>query len=179
MSASNLLMSQVWHPRAGWPATVAAGTCPTAAGEAKTSPGRAGRAAGVAAQTGDDPDRHRTEHPLHAGPRMVNADRLDPVIPQEPCHPGMMSTFGPLIVKSPPADRELLPAADLAAGHLGDRDAIRPPPARVDLAIRGDRHAHLHLNRPPLRRRPLAGHHVTSGTDQTRCCSMRCASPRP
>ena len=72
--------------RAGWPATVAAGTCPTAAGEAKTSPGRAGRAAGVAAQTGDDPDRHRTEHPLHAGPRMVNADRLDPVIPQEPRH---------------------------------------------------------------------------------------------
>ncbi len=70
---------------------------------------------------------------------MVNADRLDPVIPQEPCHPGMMGTLGPLIVESPPGDRELLPVADLAAGHLGGRDPAGPPPARVNLAIGGDR----------------------------------------
>jgi hypothetical protein len=80
---------------------------------------------------------------------MVNADRLNPVIPQEPCHPGMMSALGPLIVESSPGDRELLPVADLAVGHLGDRDAVGSPPARVNLAIGSDRYAYLHLDRPP------------------------------
>ncbi len=89
--------------QAGRPTAIAAGACSTTTDQAKASPSRAGRTAGVAAPTGDDPDSHRTEHPLHAWPRMVNADRLDPVIPQEPCHPGMMSTLGPLIVEVPQA----------------------------------------------------------------------------
>src|SRR5271165_5288872 len=135
--------------QAGQPVAIAAGACSTTTDEAKASPSRAGRAVGVAAQTGHDPDRHRTEHALHTGPHMVNADRLNPVIPQEPCHPGMMSTLGPLIVESSPGDRELLPVADLAVGHLGDRDAVGSPPARVNLAIGSDRYAYLHLDRPP------------------------------
>lgn len=39
----------------------------------------------------------------------------------------MMSTPGPLIVNSSPGDRELLPVADPAVGHLGDRDAAGSP----------------------------------------------------
>ncbi len=62
---------------------------------------------GRRAETGDDLDRHRTEHALHAGPHMVDGDRLGSVIPQEPCYPGMMGTLGPLIVERSPDGGEL------------------------------------------------------------------------
>ena len=45
---------------------------------------------------------------------MADGDRLDLVVPQEPCHPGVMGALGPLVVQCSPADRELLPAGDLA-----------------------------------------------------------------
>ncbi len=49
---------------------------------------------------------------------MVGGDHLHLMVPQEPCYPGVMSTLGPLIMKLSPADGELLPVADLAAGFL-------------------------------------------------------------
>jgi hypothetical protein len=76
---------------------------------------------------------------------MADGDRLDLVVPQEPCHPGVMGALGPLVVQCSPADRELLPAGDLAVDHAGDRDTIGLSPARVNLAAGGDRHAHPHL----------------------------------
>jgi hypothetical protein len=158
MSAQFRARPQCINMQAGQTAAIAAGACSTTTDEARASPSRAGRAAGVAAQTDDDPDRHRTEHALHAGPHMVNANRLDPVIPQEPCHPGMMSTLAPLIVESSPGDRELLPVADLAVGHLCDRNAVGSALARVNLAIGSERYAYLHLGRPPRRRWALARH---------------------
>src|SRR6266566_6089165 len=121
------------------------------------SPGRARRAAGVPAETVDDPDRHRAEHPLHARTNMADSDRLDLVVPQEPCHPGVMGTLGPLVMQRSPADRKLLPVGDLAVDHAGHRDTIGSAPARVDLALSGDRHTHPHVdnllvaNREPCR----------------------------
>ena len=87
MSAQFCARPQCINMQPGLLAAVAAGACSTITGEAQASPGRAGRAAGVAAQAGDDPDRHRGEHALHPRPHVVNADRLDPVIPQEPGYP--------------------------------------------------------------------------------------------
>lgn len=75
---------------------------------------------------------------------MADRDRLDPVVPQEPCHPGVMGTLGSHVMQRSPADRELLPVGDLAVGHAGDRDTIGSSPARVNLALGGDRHAHSH-----------------------------------
>ena len=63
---------------------------------------------------------------------MLGGDRLDLVVPQEPCDPGMMSALGALVMEGSPGNGELLPAADLAAGHIGDRYAISPAPARVN-----------------------------------------------
>src|ERR1019366_1095413 len=121
------------------------------------SPGRACRAAGVPAKTVDDPNRHRAEHALHARTHMVDSDRLHLVVPEEPCHPGVMATLGPLVVQRSPGDGELLPLVDLAVGHVGDRDAVGPTPARVDLAIGGDRHTHPHVESLLARNRSLLG----------------------
>jgi hypothetical protein len=41
----------------------------------------------------------------------------------------MMGSLGALIVERSPGDGELLPVADLAVGHLGDRDAGGSSPA--------------------------------------------------
>ena len=46
----------------------------------RRSPGRTCRAPGVTAHPGDDPDRHRAEHALLAGPRVGGGDRLDLVV---------------------------------------------------------------------------------------------------
>jgi hypothetical protein len=80
---------------------------------------------------------------------MVNSDRLDLVVPQEPCYPGVVGTLSPLVMEHSPADSVLLPVAYLAAGHLGERDAFGSPPARVNLVIGGDRHTQLSSQRPP------------------------------
>ena len=66
------------------------------------------------------------------GPHTLSGDRLDLVVPQEPCDPGMMSALGALVTEGSPGNRELLPAADLAADHISDRYAISPAPARVN-----------------------------------------------
>lgn len=78
---------------------------------------------------------------------MVNGDRLDAIVPQEPRHPDMMRALGALIVQRSPADSELLPTGDLPVGHIGDGDAIGSSPARVHLTIGGDRHTHPHPGR--------------------------------
>ena len=85
----------------------------------------------------------------HPGPHVVGGDRLDLVVPQEPSDPGVMRTLGALVMENSPGNGELLPAADLAAGHIGDGYAVGPAPARVNLTIGSNRHAHLHLTRPP------------------------------
>jgi hypothetical protein len=77
---------------------------------------------------------------------MAHRDRLDLVVPQEPCHPGVMGALGALVVQRSPPDRELLPAGDLAADHAGDHDPIGAAPAPVDLALCGDRHTHPHVD---------------------------------
>src|ERR1019366_9874962 len=109
------------------------------------SPGCAGRAAGVPANPGDDLYRHSAEHALHTGTHVADGDRLHLVVPQEPCHPGVMGALGALVVQRSPGDSELLPVADLAVGHVGDRDAVSTSPPQVDLAVGGDRHTHLHV----------------------------------
>jgi len=76
---------------------------------------------------------------------MVDSDRLDLAVPQEPRHPGVMGALGALVVQRSPADRELLQVGDLAVDHVGDRNTIGSSPARVDLALGGDRHADPHL----------------------------------
>src|SRR5450631_2447994 len=106
---------------------------------------RARCAVGVPAGTGDDPYRHRAEHALHAGTHMANSHRVYLVVPQEPCHTGVMGTFGPLVVQRSPGNGELLPVADLLIGHVGDRDPVGSSPARVDLAIICDWHAYPHV----------------------------------
>jgi hypothetical protein len=53
-----------------------------------------------------------------------------------------------LVMEGSPGNGELLPAADLAAGHISDGHAISPTPARVNFTIGGNRHAHLHPTRP-------------------------------
>lgn len=92
------------------------------------SPGRACRAAGVPAKTGDDPYRYRAEHALHAGTHMAGSDNV-PGCPAGTVPPGRDG-----LPRSPdqrsPGHSELLPVADLAVGHVGDRDAAscRKPP---------------------------------------------------
>src|ERR1022692_4210061 len=108
---------------------------------------RACRAVGAPAGTGDDPYRHRAEHALHAGTHMANSHRVYLVVPQEPCHTGVMGTFGPLVVQRSPGNGELLPVADLLVGHVGDRDPVGSSPARVDLAIICDWHAYPHVEK--------------------------------
>src|ERR1035438_9968264 len=76
---------------------------------------------------------------------MANSDRVYLVVPQEPCHTGVMGTFGPLVVQRSPGNGELLPVADLLVGHVGDRDPVGSSPARVDLAIICDWHAYPHV----------------------------------
>ncbi len=76
---------------------------------------------------------------------MVNSDRLDLVVAQEPCYPGVVGTLSPLVMELSPADSVLLPVAYLAVGHLGECDAVGSSPARVNLEIGGDRHTHFHL----------------------------------
>jgi hypothetical protein len=44
----------------------------------------------------------------------------------------MMSALGALVMEGSPGKGELLPAADLAASHIGDGHAISPAPARVN-----------------------------------------------
>jgi hypothetical protein len=121
------------------------------------SPCRACRAAGVSAKASDESYRHRVEYALHAGSHVVDSDHLDLVVPQEPCHPGVMGSLGSLIVQRSPADGELLPVADLAVGHVGDRDAVGSSPSRVDLAISGDRHTHFQAE-TSLPEREVAGY---------------------
>src|SRR6266699_869316 len=121
------------------------------------SPGRARRAAGIAAKTVDHPDRHRAEHALHARTHMADRDRLDLVVPQEPGHPSVMGTLGSLVMQRSPADRELLPVGDHAVDHAGDRDTIGAAPARVDLALGGDRNTHPHVDSLLVATRTLAG----------------------
>ena len=116
-----------------------------------------GRLAGIAAHASDDPDGHRAEHALHTRSHMLGGDRLDLVVPQEPCDPGMMSALGALVMEGSPGNGELLPAADLAAGHIGDRYAISPAPARVNFTIGGNRHAHGRGQRPAQLATPDAG----------------------
>src|ERR1035438_6556933 len=133
------------------------------------------RAVGVPAGTGDDPYRHRAEHALHAGTHMANSDRVYLVVPQEPCHTGVMGTFGPLVVQRSPGDGELLPVADLFAGHVGDRDPVRSSPARVDLAIICDWHAYPHAGKPPRRSPEVLGASgfPRSRSNQTRQPALR------
>jgi hypothetical protein len=63
---------------------------------------------------------------------MLGADRLDLVVPQEPCDPGMMSALGALVVEGSPGNGELLPAVDVATDHISGRSAISPVAARVN-----------------------------------------------
>ena len=46
---------------------------------------------------------------------MADSDRVYLVVPQEPCHTGVMGTFSPLVVQRSPGDGELLPVAEMAA----------------------------------------------------------------
>jgi hypothetical protein len=116
-----------------------------------------GRLAGIAAHASDDPDGHRAEHALHTRSHMLGGDRLDLVVPQEPCDPGMMSALGALVMEGSPGNGELLPAADLAADHISDRYAISPAPARVNFTIGSNRHAHGRGQRPAQLATPDAG----------------------
>src|SRR5713101_8335765 len=60
--------------------------------------------------------------------RMAHGDRVNLVVQQEPCHPGVMGTLGSLVMQRSPADRELLPAGDLDVDDAGDRDTIGAAP---------------------------------------------------
>src|ERR1035438_844465 len=106
---------------------------------------------------------------------MANSDRVYLVVPQEPCHTGVMGTFGPLVVQRSPGDGELLPVADLFAGHVGDRDPVGSSPARVDLAIICDWHAYPHAGKPPRRSPEVLGASgfPRSQSNQTRKPALR------
>jgi hypothetical protein len=65
-----------------------------------------------------------------------------------------MGTLGSHVMQRSPADRELLPAGDLAVDHAGDRDTIGSSPARVNLALGGDRHAHSRVECPLVSAEP-------------------------
>src|ERR1019366_3090108 len=134
---------------------------------------RARCAVGVPAGTGDDPYRHRAEHALHAGTHMANSHRVYLVVPQEPCHTGVMGTFGPLVVQRSPGNGELLPVADLLAGHVGDRDPVGSSPARVDLAIICDWHAYPHVESLLAGARKFWAPLGSPVLDQTRRDSLR------
>ena len=88
---------------------------------------------------------------------MLGRDRLDLVVPQEPCDPGMMSALGAPVMEDSPGNGELLPAADLAADHISDRYAISPAPARASFTIGGNSHAHGRGQRPAQLATPDAG----------------------
>jgi hypothetical protein len=143
----------------------------------RRSHGREGRPAGIAAPAGGDPDRHRGEHALHAGPHVMDSDRLDLVVPQEPCDPSVVGTLGPLVMQRSPADTELLPIADLAAGHLGDCHTVGSSPTWVNLAIGGDRHTHFHLKGLLAAMRQALALAVPPDTDRTSYGSMPGTSP--
>ena len=88
---------------------------------------------------------------------MLGGDRLDLVVPQEPCDPGMMSALGALVMEGSPGNGELLPAADLTAGHISDRYAISPA-QRGSTSPSAVIATHTFIPQDPSRRtRPAAG----------------------
>src|ERR1022692_1603426 len=107
---------------------------------------------------------------------MANSDRVYLVVPQEPCHTGVMGTFGPLVVQRSPGDGELLPVADLLVGHVGDRDPVGSSPARVDLAIICDWHAYPHVEKASSAEPGSSGRLWVPVPDQTRRDSLLWAS---
>jgi len=85
------------RPGAGGPAAGTGGGARAETRSALTI--RSGPPCGIAAHASDDPDGHRAEHALHTRSHMLGGDRLDLVVPQEPCDPGMMSALGALVME--------------------------------------------------------------------------------
>jgi len=116
-----------------------------------------GRLAGIAAHASDDPDGHRAEHALHTRSHMPGRRPPGPGCPAGTVRSGHDERLGALVMEGSPGNGELLPAADLAAGHIGDRYAISRAPARVNFTIGGNRHAHGRGQRPAQLATPDAG----------------------
>ena len=90
---------------------------------------------------------HDAELANHAVAHVMGNDCLHVMIEQEARHASVVSRRTALVVAGTPVNLELLPRSNLTLGNLGDCEAVRLAPTRVDRSVGQDWDAYDHTFR--------------------------------